>query len=313
MSKVSILMSVYNEPESQIRESLNSLFRQSFQDFELIIVSDNPHRLDVRDILNSYNDNRIIFYQNPQNVGLAMSMNKAAELAHTGIYVRMDADDIAEPGRLETDLFYLQKGYDVVFSAYTYIDESSNLITTKETPVYSNERIAMSVMLDPSIIHHPTTMFTRVIFERAGGYRDFPCSQDSDLWMRMAESGAKFYYIPEKLLRYRINSQSVSRKRWYKQQLTCNYIFDLSMERLQKGNDSFSVEGYNGYLQKWKVNDQEAEDNLRKCYQRLSDASLLADKGHRVKSIMLKILVFIKSPLMRKHYLSLQKKKRLLS
>jgi len=310
--KISVLMSVYNEPESQIRESVESLLCQTFQDFELIVVCDNPQRTDVKDILDSYKNNRILFYQNPKNVGLAMSMNKAAELARCDIFARMDADDIANPNRFETDFSLLNKGYDIVFSDFSVIDESSKVINAKEAPVYTSTNLGIDVMLDPSIIHHPTTMFTRAIFEKAGKYRDFPCSQDSDLWMRMAEAGARFYYIPEKLLRYRINSQSVSRKRWYQQQLTCNYIFDLSIERMQKGGDSFSVEGYNDYLKKWKVNDRDAEDNLRKCYQMLSDASLLAEKGHRVKSIMIKSFVFLKSPLMRKHYLSLQKKKRLL-
>lgn len=305
-------MSVYNEPESQIRESLDSLFRQSFQDFELIIVNDNPKRGDVWDILDSYNDTRIVFYQNPQNVGLAMSMNKAAELAHTDVYARMDADDIAEPERLNTDLKYLQKGYDVVFSGYTYIDENSKIITNKEAPNFSNDKIERNVMLDPSIIHHPTTMFTRMIFEKVGGYRNFPCSQDADLWMRMAETGAKFYYIQDKLLRYRINPQSVSSKRWFKQQLTCNYIFDLSMERLQKGRDSYSIEGYNDYLVKWGISEPEKEKELRQCYKTLSDSSAMAAEGYKVKSLLKKAKVFLRSALLRKHYLSLQKKKRLL-
>lgn len=311
--KVSVLMSVFNETESQIRESVESILQQTFQDFEVIIVNDNPNRNDVEGILNSYNDKRIIFSQNSQNIGLALSMNKAAELSHSDILARMDADDIAEPQRLESEIKYIQEGYDMVFSGYTFIDENSNPLTNQTAPEYSNVNIEKKIMLDPSIIHHPTTLFKRSIFKITGGYRNFPCSQDSDLWLRMAEAGARFYYVSDKLLRYRINSQSVSNKRWYKQQLTCNYIFDLSLERLKKGKDSFSTEGYNKYLEDWRINDVSAEENLRNCYKLLSESSFQSAKGNLVKAFFLRVRVFLSSSLLRKHYLSLQKKKRMIT
>lgn len=309
---VSILSSVYNEPESQIRESIESILNQSFRDFELIVINDNPLRDDVKGILDSYADSRIVFYQNPHNVGLAMSMNKAAELAHSNCFARMDADDIAEPLRLEKEIEYIKRGYDVVFSGYAYIDENSNKIESKNAPIYSNDKLNYNVSLDPSIIHHPTTLFTRKIFEEVCGYRNFPCSQDADLWMRMAEVGARFYYIPEILLQYRINSQSVSNKRWYKQQLTCNYIFDLSIERLAKGKDTFSIENYYQYLRQWGVDNPVAESKLRDCYRLLSNSNSLAEKGKRIASLILRIKVFISSSLMRNHYIALKRKEYIL-
>lgn len=310
-NSISVLMSVYNETESQIRESVGSMLTQTYYDFELIVVNDNPKREDVITILNRFNDNRIRFYQNPDNVGLALSMNKAAKLATSNIFARMDADDVAEPMRLETDIKYILKGYDVVFSNYSFIDETSNTINTISAPICHNDKLARSVALEPSIIHHPTTCFTREIFERVGGYRNFPCSQDADMWLRMTEAGASFYYLPQKLLRYRINSQSVSSKRWYKQQLTCNYIYELSLARLSNGQDTFSIENYNKFLERWRISDCEAERKLKKCYYLLSKARMLSDNGRKIEAILLRFWVFIKSPLLRNHYFMQHKKKRL--
>ncbi len=311
--RLSILMSVYNEPDYQIKESVESLLCQTFSDFELIVVNDNPNRKDVESIIGNYHDNRIRFYHNEKNIGLAMSMNKAASLACADFFARMDADDIADVQRIEKEIEALAKGYDIVFSHYSFIDEMSHELTGRKAPQYSNENISRKISLDPSIIHHPTTLFTKAIFDKVGGYRDFPCSQDADLWMRMAEAGAQFYYISDNLLRYRINSQSVSNKRWYKQQLTCNYIFDLSLERLQKGEDSYNLDSYTRYLQKWGVENPNAELRLRNCYSLLSKSATLAANGKRIASLILRIRVFLSSSLMRNHYLALKKKERILN
>ena len=312
--KISILMSTYNETESDIRESVESMLRQTFTDYEMIVVNDNPKREDVKAILDSYNDSRIIFYQNPTNIGLAMSMNKAAEIAKAHIYARMDADDIAETTRLEKEYELLKTGkYDFIFTDYNYIDEKSQLITEKtEHTLYKPEELS-NVLARVNVIHHPTVMFTKAIFDKVGGYRNFPCSQDADLWFRMQEAACRFYMIPEKLLRYRINTNSVSNKRWYQQQLTCNYIYDLSIERLESnGKDSYSLEGYNAYLQKWGCGKPEMEAKLRKAYSYLSKAIKLRTEGKFVEPLLLRIWVFISSPYMRMHTLNIKRKEKLL-
>ena len=61
-AKLSVLMSIYNETESQIRESVNSILNQSFCDFEYIIVCDNPIRnKEIESLINGFKDKRIIY------------------------------------------------------------------------------------------------------------------------------------------------------------------------------------------------------------------------------------------------------------
>lgn len=309
--EISILMSIYNESESQIHESISSILNQTFVDFELIIVCDNPKRDDIDDIMSLYQDERIKLAYNEKNIGLAMSMNKAAELANANIFARMDADDIAFPNRLQEEYKIFQEGnVDVVFSDYSFIDEYSNDI--KQDHSFSNqvEGMVLSKMIatTPSMIHHPTVMMRRETFERVGGYRDFPCAQDSDLWMRMQEKGASFYRIGKPLLKYRINPASTTRKRYFKQQLTMHYIYCLSIERLERGKDSFSKNNYEAYLQSRGVNTKSKECRFQKALVFLKKAK----ESGPVRKLFFRFLAFAISPQHREFFIMRKRKEKML-
>ncbi len=313
--EASVLMSIYNETVEQIRESVTSVLSQEFFDFELIIVLDKPERTDVELVLDGFNDSRIVFDRNEKNIGLAMSMNRAASLAKSDIFIRMDADDVCLPGRFKKELEILQSGdYDFVFSNYDVIGQNSEIIRESKTEedISDSSCLYKMVSLDPSIIHHPTVMFTRAIFERAGEYRDFPCSQDSDLWLRMAENGCRFYKLGQSYLSYRANPNSVTNKRWYQQQLTCHYILELSVQRLTKGKDDYSLENYHQYLKRFKVDDEHAKNRLRKAVNLLSESALASASGKKLRSLRLRVQVLLMSDVYRRHIYFLMKKKTIL-
>ena len=309
--KISVLMSIYNERESDIRESIGSILGQSESHFEFIIIVDNPERNEIASLISDYHDDRIKLFYNEKNIGLAMSMNYAASLASADIFARMDADDIAEFDRFERELAFLNNGYDLVFSNYILIDENSKVLD-QHMPIYDNVGIERRISLDPSIIHHPTVMFTKAIFDKVGGYRNFPCSQDADLWLRMQEVGCKFNMLHDKLLRYRINPCSVSSKKWYQQQLTIHYIMHLSLERLQTGKDSFSEEDYYKYLSRKGYTNENKAVELRKCEDMLTKALEFRMKGNVLLSFLLRLFVFLKSKQLRDYYCCVLQKKRFL-
>ena len=302
MAKISILMSTFNEGENYIRESVESILNQSFCDFELIVINDNPARKDISNILQSYNDPRIIYLSNDKNIGLAMSMNQAAKYATSSIYARMDADDIAESDRLQVQFDLLTSGkYDLVFSNYTLIDDNSEPICDNKKTKNDQEGLSLSksIALNPSIVHHPTVMMTKEIFEMVNGYRNFPCSQDADLWLRLQEVGCRFYRTGKSLLRYRVNSHSISRKKWFMQRLTWYYIFDLSVERLRhNGCDSYSLENYKKMLDTRGVENPKSELKLQKSYKYLQRAQ--GCKG--IARLFYRVLAFTSHPILRQYY-----------
>lgn len=309
-------MSIYNESEKFIKECFESLINQTFSNFEVIVVLDNPSRHEeVELMMQKYGDSRFKLHCNEKNIGLADSMNVAVSISSSEILARMDADDICFKERFLIEYDYIQKGYDVVFSKYIKINEESEVIDGTPIPKSnpSPQQISAGLIYRNSYIHHPTVMMTKASLLSVGGYRSFPCSQDFDLWLRMNENGSSFYMCEQPLVYYRVNSSSVSSKRWYQQRLTIFYIFKLSVQRVNKGTDSFSVESYNKYLQKNGLTSEDSQRRLREALKLHSEAITLKQKGNKKKSVFLQAKSFIHSPLLRNYYINVIKKRLILT
>ncbi|MBR2635116.1 MAG: glycosyltransferase [Clostridia bacterium] len=307
--QLSVLMSVYNETLKDIAEAIESILNQTFSNFELLIVDDNPSRLDHKNLLAEYKkkDSRIIILDNQKNIGLAMSMNKAAAKARSDIFVRMDADDISLPTRFEEQYQLLRSNcYDLVCGRFTSIDEASLDIGLNEIkPEYiSSEEIAETLPYK-SVIHHPTVMMTRAIFERVNGYRDFPCAQDYDLWLRMLDAKATFAMTNKTILKYRIRESSISGSKKIKQRLTIEYIRDRYIERLRKGKDSFSKEHYQNYLNKQIKNESKDSELIEQGNVILNYAKECEEHGKALYSKLLKCKVLLCNRVYRHVFLKL--------
>ena len=101
--KISVILSAYNEEERWFRKAVESILNQSFKEFELILILDNPNNELLDKIIKEYKekDSRIIYIKNEKNLGLVESLNRGIK-ASSGLYIaRMDADDIAKPTRIE--------------------------------------------------------------------------------------------------------------------------------------------------------------------------------------------------------------------
>lgn len=106
---VSVVMSVFNE-EAHVAEAIESILKQTFADFEFIIIDDastdgSPALIETY----AQKDSRIKVFTQPENQGLAVSLNKGLRQA-TGTYLaRMDADDISYPERFQKQFDYLER------------------------------------------------------------------------------------------------------------------------------------------------------------------------------------------------------------
>src|SRR5215204_1563530 len=114
---VSVILPAYN-CEKFIGIAIQSLLRQTFADFELIIINDGSTD-NTESIIHTFNDPRISYFKNPDNQGLVYTLNKA--VTHTnGKYVaRMDADDICLPERLAKQKAFLDQNGNIAAVAST--------------------------------------------------------------------------------------------------------------------------------------------------------------------------------------------------
>lgn len=266
MCKVSVVMSTYNENIEELTQSIESILNQTFKEFEFIIILDNPQNQEHIKILNEYvnKDIRIKFFINEENIGLAKTLNKGIEIAKCKYIARMDADDISLPERLEKQYNILEnnKDIDIVSTNKINIDENGAELE-KSGSLPTEDKEIKRILEKMSIIVHPSVMFRKDRIEQLGKYREFPASQDYDLWLRACNENYKFYIIDEYLIKYRIRSNNISNKNPLKQWVIHEYIFKLYKQRMQKVKDNFSIEDLNKYLQKHKAFDEKEIDKFK--------------------------------------------------
>ncbi len=210
---ISVIMSVYNG-EQFLQEAVDSILKQTFADFEFIIIedasTDNTQKLLEQ---NQLNDSRIKIIKKEKNKGPAgfiQNLNIGLENA-TGKYIaRMDADDISTPDRFQKQVNFLEKNPQtfLVGSQVQCIDESGD--ETKILRAPGENKTIRKKMLKNISLFHPVIMF-RNIPEIHYREKMLYC-EDYDLYFRLMLGNYKFANIKRSLLKYRILDNSISRK-----------------------------------------------------------------------------------------------------
>lgn len=239
---ISVLMPVYNA-ESYLRDSIESILKQDFQDFEFLIFDDCSEDGSY-EIIREYakNDKRIIFDKKTKNEGYTKLLNEMSKNAKFEYLARMDADDISERNRFskQLDFIHSRKDFAVVGSFIKIIDLNNNFIRKSKYPVSDND---IKINLKKyCTFAHPSTVIRKSFFDEVGGYREiFEPAEDYDLWTRLITI-SKAYNLPEYLLCYREHSVGASQKRREEQLIKTefikkNYLFLIKGEDLVKSKN----------------------------------------------------------------------------
>jgi len=208
--KVSVLMAVYNA-EKYLRQAIESILGQSFEDFELLINDDGSTDRSV-EIIQSYRDSRIRAVQNPINQGEERVRNQCLQIARGEYIAVLDADDIAHRERLQiqTDFLNRNTGISLVGSPHEIIDEAGRVLGI--LTVYSDELVIKWGLLFGNQFSHSTVMYRRKDVLAVGGYDEsLSYGTDFDLWVRLATRG-RVANLLDPLGRYRIHSQNTTHR-----------------------------------------------------------------------------------------------------
>ncbi|WP_312946085.1 glycosyltransferase [Superficieibacter sp.] len=239
-NKISVLMSVYNEKDEWVIKAVNSILTQDYENYELIIIIDNPNR-DISHIKVAVErHNNVLIKINEKNIGLADSLNRAASMANGSYLARMDADDISLPGRLKCQFDYLQKyDYDMVGGAIELINDQEEPISFSRLP--SDLSLLKKLVKYRTICFHPTWLLKREVYDLINGYRAFPAAQDLDFILRALDKGVKISNVSDVVLKYRINDNSISVKKSLIQRRCQRFAHKLSKKRFNNnGVDGFT-------------------------------------------------------------------------
>jgi glycosyltransferase involved in cell wall biosynthesis len=226
MAAITVLMPVYNA-DRFLAEAINSILNQTFTDFEFLIIDDCSTDNSVN-IIKSYNDSRIRFYQNGTNLGISPTLNKGIELAATELIARMDSDDVSYPNRLQKQYdFVLANPDGALYSCWARVVGQDNQFIRQDdfNSLYYYYNLTFICW-----IYHSTIIFKKTAVQDAGMY-SVPYAEDFELFWQLSRK-YKIYNLGEVLLDYRITDQSlhqVLRKTEYekaeKEQLLRNFRY----------------------------------------------------------------------------------------
>lgn len=207
---ISVLMPVYNG-EKFLKESIDSILNQTYDNFEFIIINDGSTDA-TEEIVFSYSDNRIIYIKNEINLKLIKTLNKGIDLAKGRYIARMDADDISHPDRFKIQLEQIEKYHcQVVTSSYTSIDENSKNYGF-HLGCKADEKDLKFMNMFLCTIAHPSVLAETNVLKKYY-YKDekeFLHVEDYELWSRMSKDNVKFFISNISLLKYRRTDSNVT-------------------------------------------------------------------------------------------------------
>ena len=208
MPKVSVIMPAYNA-EKYIKEAIDSILNQTFGDFEFIILNDCSKDA-TEEIILSYQDDRIVYVKNEENMGVAATLNRGLELAKGEYIARMDSDDISLPERFALQVAYMDGHPECgICGSNTLLFGQGK---ENELFCFAQEDAAIRTdMLFNSSFAHPSVMLRRSVLDQYGLRYDcsFERVEDYELWDRLL-TVSKGYNIQKPLLRYRFHTAQVT-------------------------------------------------------------------------------------------------------
>lgn len=205
--KISVIVPMYNTKEKYLKELIESLINQTYDNWELCLADGSDKKNDyVEQLINQ--DKRIKYEFLNANKGISENSNCALKLA-TGDYIALlDHDDILPPFSLYEIVKTINGNKEAEF---IYTDEDK-LMEEKENRIgpHFKPDYAPDTLMSYNYICH-FSIFKKELMDRLGGFRkEFDGSQDYDLIFRAVEQANQIIHIPKILYHWRMNSNSVA-------------------------------------------------------------------------------------------------------
>lgn len=207
--KVSVVVPLYNTPEKFLREMLQSLQQQNYQNWELCLAdgSDENHS-EIGKVCNEFAaaDSRIKYSKLERNDGISENTNRAIEMA-TGEYIGfLDHDDILMPDAIYENVnAILNTDADVLYSDEDHLSPSGKHMFPFYKPDWSPDLLFCQMYVCHFMV------VRRTLLDTVGHLRsEFNGSQDYDLLLRLSERTNRIYHIPKILYTWRESETSTA-------------------------------------------------------------------------------------------------------
>jgi glycosyltransferase involved in cell wall biosynthesis len=213
---VSILMPC-RDAGAHLPAAIDSIRAQTFDDYEVLAVDDGSLDHTFDHLVAWAQWDRRVLVLHGQGRGLVAALASALAVARGELVARMDADDIAEPTRLEKQVALLagDPGLAACGTRVRYFPDHEvrdgarryeEWVNASTTP----DEVGRDIFIECPL-PHPTLMIRRHVLLGVGGYRDMGWPEDYDLILRIWAAGYRMAKIPEVLHRWRERPDRASR------------------------------------------------------------------------------------------------------
>jgi glycosyltransferase involved in cell wall biosynthesis len=207
---VSIIMPTFNQ-EKFIGKAISSVIAQSYSEWELLVVN-NMSSDDTSEVVKSFNDDRIKFFNFANQGVIAASRNYALSMARGEYIAFLDSDDYWAPEKLRVCVAKIKSGLDLVcHGEFFFKDGVEKFIPTQYGPEPNCQFEWM--MTRGNCLSTSAIMIRSDILRRVGFFDEskiFNTAEDFDLWLRVVKHGAKVGILDELLGYYRLHAGSAS-------------------------------------------------------------------------------------------------------
>ena len=235
---VSVIIPTYNRAQLLVK-ALQSVFNQTYQRFEILVVDDNSSD-NTSEIINNFNDNRIKYFRLSENQGAPAARNIGLKNATGELIAFLDSDDQWLETKLEKQIEMFNKDTNIGL-VYTGIKTINNNFTKITLPQKKGD-LSKSILIKNYVGTTSSVMIKKDLIDEVGGFDlTFTSCQDWDLFIRLSQK-CKFDFVKEPLVLYfehsgaRIstNSKSVVYGHLNIHKKYINLIKKLSISEIQK-------------------------------------------------------------------------------
>ena len=203
---VSVCIPTYNRKD-YLKETLESVFAQTYEDYEIVIVDDGS--TDGTEEMIQHINFPIRYYWQ-ENTGDAAARNKLIELAQAKYITFIDSDDLLMPNALQRMMEVMTREKDdvVVYGSYLRIDQNGNVYGKCKRKLRSG--YVTKHLFQDIFIHSSGSMFPRRVFKDTAFDISLKACSDYDLWLRLSMK-YRFIALPEPTFKRRRHSSNISK------------------------------------------------------------------------------------------------------
>jgi len=205
---VSIIMPYYKK-DKYIRDTINSILNQTFQNFEILIVDDELTE-ESNKVLKELKkvDGRIKVIENQKNLGAGLSRNKAIDFSKGSYLAFCDCDDLWERTKLNTQLNFMNElKIDFSYTSYEIINKDGKTIDYRN----ADQEITFNKLLRSCDIGLSTVIMKKNLFDQTNtNFPNLKTKEDFVLWLKLSKSGVRMMGLNKRLTFWRSLNNSLS-------------------------------------------------------------------------------------------------------